>query len=532
MQDVRTLAGGRFSTPEPGASLIAFKDVSKRFGSFWASRGVTLDIRKGEIHALAGENGAGKSTLMKMLYGHFRPDSGRITLNGQPAHFRSPAEAQRAGIGMVHQQLLIFPRLTALENIVAGAEPSRWGMVNQKAAREKVMELTRRFGFDLRLDVRAGDAPYAHRQQIELLRILYRDAKILILDEPTSLLALPEVERFLDLLRDLRSRGCTMVFISHRLPEVLAVADRISVLRAGRLTATFDARDITKERLARCIMGPGGEGRGGVGDSAPSEFHAPPDRVAPLLVCERVCAEAVGHESGLEDFNLSLSEGEIFGVGGVVGNGQSALARTMAGIAPPAAGKILFRGRDVASAGLEKRLREGFRWLSANAQEDALLMDRPLWWSLLLGRERQPRFQRFGWLRCREILACAAEELKTHTVAYGSLHASVRALSGGNQQKAALARTLADSPSLVVLEQPGKGLDIAAQERLRRIVKTLSREGVAFLVLSYDLEELIAMCGRIGVLYRGRLMGVMESSRVDRETLGRWMLGLGGTEAP
>ncbi|MGD9506740.1 MAG: hypothetical protein AB7W37_17675, partial [Syntrophobacteraceae bacterium] len=189
-------------------------------------------------------------------------------------------------------------------------------------------------------------------------------------------------------------------------------------------------------------------------------------------------------------------------------------------------------GRDVASAGLEERLREGFRWLSANAQEDALLMDRPLWWSLLLGRERQPRFQRFGWLRCREILACAAEELKTHTVAYGSLHASVRALSGGNQQKAALARTLADSPSLVVLEQPGKGLDIAAQERLRRIVKTLSREGVAFLVLSYDLEELIAMCGRIGVLYRGRLMGVMESSRVDRETLGRWMLGLGGTEAP
>jgi simple sugar transport system ATP-binding protein len=531
MQDVRTLAGGRFSTPEPAASLIAFKDVSKRFGSFWANRGVTLDIRKGEIHALAGENGAGKSTLMKMLYGHFRPDSGRITLNGQPAHFRSPAEAQRAGIGMVHQQLLIFPRLTALENIIAGAEPSRWGMVNQKAAREKVMELTRRFGFDLRLDVRAGDAPYAHRQQIELLRILYRDAKILILDEPTSLLALPQVERFLDLLRDLRSRGCTMVFISHRLPEILAVADRISVLRAGRLTATFDARDITRERLARCIMDSDGEGRGDAEGPAPPEPHLPPGWGAPLLVCERVRAEAVGHESGLQDFSLSLSEGEIFGVGGVVGNGQSALARTVAGIAPAAAGKILFRGRDVASAGLEERLREGFRWLPANAQDDALLMESPLWWSLLLGRERQPRFQRFGWLRRREILSRAASELEAHNVAYGSLHAPVRALSGGNQQKAALARILSDSPSLVVLEQPGKGLDVAAQERLRRIVKALGREGVAFLVLSYDLEELIAMCDRIGILYRGRLMGVMESSRADREQLGRWMLGLGGSEA-
>jgi simple sugar transport system ATP-binding protein len=499
---------------------------------------VSIDVFDGEIHALVGENGAGKSTLMKMLCGCIRPDSGRILFAGRPVVFRSPREAMRAGIGMVHQQLLIFPQLTTLENIIAGAEPKRWGILNRKTARKKITDLCGLFGFGLPLDTQAGDISYAHRQQVELLRILFRGTKVLVLDEPTSLLSPPEVQQFLGLLRYLKSQGYTVVFITHRLPEVFAVADRISVLRLGRSVDTFAVPQVTMEKAAKLILSSELEAvscqcagqPANQRDLSVNVEHSP-ERDETLLALDRVTAKAEGHESDLRDFCIEIRKGEILGIGGVVGNGQRTLARIIAGFTKASKGSVLYGNREITQSDIGDRIFDGIGWLPANAQEEALLESRPLWENLLLGHQRRDRFQQYGMLSKRSVFAWAEEHLKEYNVAFNDLRQPLAELSGGNQQKVALARYFSHPPSLLILEQPGKGLDIYAQQRLCSFVSTLNARGTTFLILSYDLEELLSMCHRVGVLYRGKLMGTMQRGRFIREELGKWMLGMSASES-
>lgn len=507
--------------------LIAFEKISKRFDSFWANREISLEIFEGEIHAVVGENGAGKSTLMKILYGYLQPDAGQITLRGVPVTFRHPREAMRAGIGMVHQQLLIFPQLTALENIIMGSEPKRWGWLRRKAAREKVLQFCRNFGFTLPLDTPAGELAHAYRQHIELLRVLYRDASILILDEPTSLLAPKEVEQLLQLLRKLRSRGHTILFISHRLKEVFALANRLSVLRQGKWVGTRTLSQTTKEEIARMIVS------GKTIESVEEEkmetecLKRPRARdMEPLMTLKEVFAQSGKHETGLKDFSLNIERREILGIGCVVGNGERTLAQVLAGFTPLKKGHLLFDGAEISRTPANQRMQQGFRWLPANPPEEALLSSRSLWENCLLGSQRESSNHSKGWLLKGRIKRWVRERLGFHGVHKSDIQSPLSSLSGGNQQKVALARVLSGSPRFIIMEQPGRGLDINAREQLRRHVRTLNACGVTFLVISYDLDELLLMSHRIGILYQGKLMGIVDTQEADRERLGRWMLGL------
>jgi ABC-type uncharacterized transport system ATPase subunit len=510
--------------------VIHLHRISKRFGTFWANRDVSLEVFKGEILAIAGENGAGKTTLMKVLYGHLQPDEGEIRVDGSPVIFRHPREAIRAGIGLVHQQLVIFPQLSALENIVVGFEHPQKGLWTLgKLQKQRVLEICGLFGFDLPLELSAGRLSFVHRQQIELLRVLYRDARVLILDEPTSLLGPLEVERLLSLLKSLKRRGHTVLFITHRLQEVFAIADRISILRRGRCVATLKARETSSEALAQLIVSE--EKRLTVVDDMADSTVRPvifarSAEVHSLFDIRNIQARPYERESGLENFSLGIRMGEVFGIGGIVGNGLRTLAFVSAGISSPEQGEILLGGKDISMLSIEDRMKMGIRWLPANVSEEALLPNRALWENLILGQQRQACHQVGGFLLRRKIVRWAEGELNENDVTYSNVSENIEALSGGNQQKVAVARTLAGPPRFVILEQPTRGLDILAQRRLRDRVLNLSGKGVTFLVISYDLDELLSLCHRIGILYRGRLMGILEGNQATREALGKWMLGI------
>jgi simple sugar transport system ATP-binding protein len=551
--------------PEPFLSLYS---ISKRFDSLWANRDISLNFQEGEIHAIVGENGAGKSTLMKILNGHLQPDSGEIRLNGRRMAFRGPQDAMVAGIGMAYQQFLIFPQLTALENVVVGFEPGTAGWISRRQARDELVPLCRSVGFDLPLNAMASELSFAHRQQIEILRLLYRKVKMLILDEPTSLLAPPETKSFLDLLQSLQTAGHTILFISHRLQEVFAIADRVSVLSRGKLIGSYPKSEISMEDLIQLIMS-GGEpccptGRvpgnlttlerndrqlkepaGLDAERCPGEAQRidlpdqglPPDArqsvpdgsaAALLLEVREATARPAIHEAGLSGFSFNLFEGEIFGVGGVVGNGQRTLALLLSGMLPAEHGSVVFSGEDITHLPLKKRADMGIRWLPSNPLEEALLPTRSIRENVLLGFQRHQTFQLHGWLM-REAIECwAKDQLQQNEVVHAALTDSVQSLSGGNLQKLALARVLEGIPRLVVLEQPASGLDIRAQERMRDRVRKLNAGGTAFLLISYDLDELLALSHRIGILYRGRMMGIAMRNDVSLEQLGRWMLGVEG----
>lgn len=512
-------------------SFISTEGICKSFGSLQANRNISINVRHGEVHAVIGENGAGKSTFLKILFGRIQPDAGRILLNGKPVWFSCPADAMRAGFGMVHQDLHIFPRLSALENVILGGEPGKLGFIDWKAAGKSVEDLCATCDFSLPLGAPAGDLPFADRQQIEILRVLYHKAQIVLLDEPTSLLAPPEVRKFLQFLSTLKKQGHTILLVSHRLEEVMEAADCVSVLRKGECLGTFMPGEFTVEQLAGLIIsGPcvdPAQGKKEAGIDGEKEDRGKGPSSAVVLQMKNVKVTGDEHESALCDFNLEIHEGEILGIGGIVGNGERTLARVIAGQAFQEAGMTVFCGRDISGLTIKDRREMGLRWLPANPPEEALVPERPVWENFLMGRQRRPAWQAMGWLRRRRIHAWATKELDTGGVVYPSLHERLMSLSGGNRQKLALSRVLGDAPRLVVLEQPGRGLDINARQSVHRRLDRLSARGVAFMILSYDMEELLACCHRIGVLFRGQLMGIVPREAISMETIGRWMLGLG-----
>jgi general nucleoside transport system ATP-binding protein len=513
--------------------FISLRNIFKRFGPLQANQDVSLDLYEGEIHAVVGENGAGKSTLMKILNGHLPPDSGEIWLNGRRAAFRHPREAMLAGIGMAYQQSLIFPQLTALENVIVGFEPGVGGWIKRKQARNDLVKLCETVGFDLPLNAQASELAFAHRQQIEILRLLYRQVKVLILDEPTSLLSPPETERFLRFLKSLQAFGRTILFVSHRLKEVTAIADRVTVLSRGKAVGSYLRADVTMGYLVHLIMSggrtdsPAIEPRASVEPSNSKSSGIPkPRSPSVLLELRDVGALASPFDAGFEKFSCNILEGEVLGLAGVVGNGQRTLALLLSGLLPVERGEVYWSGEEITRISIRERAEMGLRWLPANALEEALLPSRSIWENLFLGRQRDRPFAHYGWLNRRMIKSRAGESLVRHEVVHADLSDPVSSLSGGNQQKVALSRVLEGAPRLIILEQPARGLDIRAQERLRNQVRQLNAGGVTFLLISYDFEELIALSHRIGVLYRGRMMGIVRSEDASPELLGGWMLGV------
>jgi ABC-type uncharacterized transport system ATPase subunit len=503
------------------APLLQLKGITKRFPGIVANDHVDLEIAKGEVHALLGENGAGKSTLMNILYGLYHPDEGEIFLNGKPLRIDSPRAAIDHGIGMVHQHFMLIPVMTVAENIVLGVEPHTGPFLDLDTAQERVRELSQRFGLAVRPEARIESISVGMQQRVEILKALFRGAEILILDEPTAVLTPQEARELFAIVRSLQAEGKSIIFISHKLGEVLAIADRITVLRRGEAIETLPREGATEEGLAKLMVGREVLLRV---DKKPAE---PGD---PLLTVEDL---HVRDDRGLESvrgISFEVRAGEIVGIAGVDGNGQSELIDAITGLRRPEAGRIVARGRDMTNGSARDCLEWGLGHIPEDRQLRGLVLDFTLAENIALHDFREPPDSKWGWLFPKRIIARAKTLLTEFDVRGGSAQTAAAALSGGNQQKVIIAREVSRDPSILVAAQPTRGLDVGAIEFVHRRLVTEQDEGRAILLVSFELDEILSLSDRILVIYEGQI--VAEYGRdVSEEELGIAMTGGRSAEA-
>lgn len=498
---------------------LAVRGLTKRFGDITANDHIDLDVAEGEIHGLLGENGAGKSVLSSCIYGLYRPDSGKIFLRGKEVHITSPFDAIRLGIGMVHQHLMLVPQLSVWENIVLGREPRRGIQVDRKKALRDIEELLEETGFQLDLSKKIANLPVGVRQQVEILKVLFRGADILILDEPTAVLTPQEVDQLLATLRRLKARGKTIIFISHKLKEIFALCDRVTVLRRGKKVGTLPIGEATPEILAEMMVG------------RRVFFEFPKERVEKgevLLTLREVSAHPPGVP--LKGISFEIRSGEILGIAGVEGNGQSELAEVLVGLRKPTKGTILFQGKDITHSSPKERIRLGIAHVPEDRHRLGVIPDFSIWENLVLGFETEPPFRK-GWitLNLQAIRSFARHKIQEFEIMAPHENVLLRTLSGGNQQKVVVARELAFEPSLLVACQPTRGLDVAATEYLRNLLLAARRKGKAILLISADLDEIRALSDRVLVMYEGRIAGELAPES-DEYQFGLLMGGKGFDE--
>ena len=496
--------------------------ITKRFPGVVANDRVDLRVAEGEIHAVVGENGAGKSTLMKILYGMQTADEGRMLVGGSEVRFDSPAEAIDAGIGMVHQHFMLADHLSVLENVVLGAEPTRRGTIDRRSAHRDLAELGRSYGLDLHPDDLVETLEVGERQRVEIIKVLYRGAKVLILDEPTAVLVPQEVEELFRNLRELKARGHTIIFIDHKLEEVLAIADTITVLRQGRTVATVDPGDVTAHELAELMVG--------------SELPAPSTepRKADHHVTLSIRGLTVAGEAdrpSVEDVDLDVHRGEIVGVAGVEGNGQAELIEAILGLRSTTAGDLLLDGESMADWPVRRRREAGIGYVPEDRHRRGLLLDAPLWENAMLGHQTLPPFSRGPWLDRSGARDATASIVAQFDVRTPGIDTSARALSGGNQQKMVIGREMAAGPRMLVAAHPTRGIDVGAQAAVWEDLRVARREGLAVVLVSADLEELIGLADRLVVMLRGRIVAELDPSTTTPRLLGGHMTGAMDGEA-
>jgi ABC-type uncharacterized transport system ATPase subunit len=500
---------------------LQVRGVSKRFGPVVALDDVDLEVARGEVRALLGENGAGKTTLMNIVFGLIRPDRGEIRLDGRRAAWASPREALAAGVSMVHQHFSLIPAFTVLENLMLGARAGRRLFLDEQATRRKAAQLVESYGFDLRLDARVRDLPVGAQQRAEIARALFRGADVLILDEPTAVLGVREVRPFFDLLRRLREGGATVVFITHKLDEALAISDRVTVLRGGRVVGELDARDATPQRLAalmvaRDLPAPAARTTGPRGEGA-----APPLAVRGLSVR--------GEGRTLVDrVDLRVAAGEIVGVAGVAGNGQEELIAAITGLRVPDAGVVEIAGVVPRPGSRAAFLACGAAVIPEDRQATGLVPELSVQDNLMLGLQREARFSSRALLRRRAAESYAEDLIARYGIKAGGLRTPVSALSGGHQQRVILARELEKAPRLIVAVQPTRGLDLAASRFVHEKLLEHREAGAGCLLVSTDIDELLAVTDRLLVMYRGRVAGEVPTAGADLERIGL-MMGGGAT---
>jgi general nucleoside transport system ATP-binding protein len=502
------------------APLLELRGITKQFPGVLANDRVDFDLTEGEVHALLGENGAGKSTLMNILYGLYHPDDGEIRLKGEHVRIGSPRDAIDLGIGMVHQHFMLIPVMTVAENIVLATEPTKGPFLDLRSAEERVRELSTQFGLAVRPEARVASISVGMQQRAEILKALYRGAEILILDEPTAVLTPQEARELFAIIRSLQAEGKSIVFISHKLNEVLEIADRITVLRQGKRVDTVPREGATQEGLARLM----------VGREVVLRVEKPPAEPGETLL--EVEDLTVRDERGLEavrGVSFDVKAGEIVGLAGVDGNGQTELIDALTGLRRPSGGRIVAAGRDITSAGSRECLDLGVGHIPEDRQLRGLVLDFTLAENLALHDFRKEPDSKWGWLYPRRLVQRAARLLKEFDVRGGRPQTLASALSGGNQQKVVVAREVSRNPRILVAAQPTRGLDVGAIEFVhRRLVKERD-EGRAILLLSFELEEIQSLSDRILVIYEGRIVGEYAPG-VSEEELGIAMTG-GGKQA-
>jgi general nucleoside transport system ATP-binding protein len=510
---------------------VELHGITKRFPGVVANRDIELEVRRGEVHAIVGENGAGKSTLMKTLYGEHRPDEGTILIDGRPLTLRSPSDAIAAGIGMVHQHFMLADNFTVLENIVLGSEPTKGGRLDRAEAGRRIREISDRYALGLEPDVLVEDLGVGARQRVEIAKVLYRHARILILDEPTAVLVPHEVDELFGNLAELTREGLTVIFISHKLDEVRRVADSITVIRRGTTVGTADPKTTTVRQLAEMM----------VGAELPSpETRTSTVREKPVLSVDHLTVVTPEGRRLIDDIALTVREGEVVGIAGVEGNGQAELVDAIMGLRPLASGRVTFdRGGsgDGGAVGLEDisdwstraRREAGLGFIPEDRHRQGMLLEAPLWENRILGHQTLPPAAKGLFIDRKAARADTERIMQQYDVRAPSPDTLAVALSGGNQQKLIVGREMSSDPRLLIAAHPTRGVDIGAQSAIWELLKDARAEGMGILLISADLDELIGLSDTLHVMLRGRLVATLDPARVTPEELGGHMTGAHNT---
>ena len=498
---------------------IEMLNITKRFPGIIANDNITLQLKKGEIHALLGENGAGKSTLMSVLFGLYQPEEGVIKKDGQVVSIKDPNDANALGIGMVHQHFKLVECFSVLDNIIMGAEPTKYGFLQKKDAREKVLTLSEKYGLHVDPDALIEDITVGMQQRTEILKMLYRDNEILIFDEPTAVLTPQEIDELMEIMRNLAAEGKSILFISHKLNEIMAVADRCTVLRKGKYIGTVETKNTTAEELSAMMVGRN------------VSFHVDKKPCQPgdvvLDVEHMTVASKVHKNNAVKDVSLKVRRGEIVCLAGIDGNGQTEFVYGLTGLEPLVSGKISLCGKDITHASIRHRNTMGMSHIPEDRHKHGLVLDYTLEDNLVLQRYFEPEFtSKAGFLRRDNIRKYAERLIEQYDVRSGQGPITVaRSMSGGNQQKAIVAREIDKDPELLVAVQPTRGLDVGAIEYIHKQLVAQRDAGKAVLLVSLELDEVMDVPDRILVMYEGEIVGELDPKKTTQEELGLYMAG-------
>jgi simple sugar transport system ATP-binding protein len=497
---------------------VELHGITKRFPGVVANHDVDIIVRRGTVHAIVGENGAGKSTLMKTLYGMHRPDEGTIRLDGEDVVMHSPSDAINRGVGMVHQHFKLADNFTVLENVVLGAEPTKGPMLDFDTARRRIREIAAQYGLSIDPDALIEELGVGDRQRVEILKVLYRGARTLILDEPTAVLVPQEVDELFDSLRDLKEEGLAILFISHKLDEVLSVADEITVIRRGTTVATVDPKTTTARQLAELMVG--------------SELPTPETAEStvtdvPVLTVRNLTVASPDGRKLLDNLDFVIHAGEVLGIAGVEGNGQNELVEAIMGMVIPTEGAVALGGQDITTWSTRRRREAGIGYIPADRSRHGLLLEAPLWENRILGHQTVPPNVK-GMLVDRAGARADTDRIvREYDVRTPSIDVNASALSGGNQQKLIIGREMSGDPKVLLASHPTRGVDVGAQAVIWDLIRVARREGLAVLLISADLDELIGLSDTLRVILRGRLVADVDPKTVTPEQLGSAMTGAG-----
>ncbi|MFV1989359.1 MAG: ABC transporter ATP-binding protein, partial [Acidimicrobiales bacterium] len=497
--------------------------ITKRFPGVIANDNINLTVEAGEIHAICGENGAGKSTLMKILYGMQKPDGGTMRVNGEEMDFSSPTDAINAGIGMVHQHFMLAEQISVLENVILGVEPTKpIGRIDFRAAQAHLDEVAASLGLEVDAQDLIEDLEVGERQRVEIIKVLFRGAEIVILDEPTAVLVPQEVEELFRSLRELKAGGVTILFIDHKLKEVLEISDTITVIRRGKSIATVKSGDVTAGDLAELMVG--------------SELPTPDTTVSTVtdevaLTVQNLTVLDQYERPSVADVSFAIHKGEVLGIAGIEGNGQSELVDAIMGTEPIHEGAISLLGEEITSASVRKRREAGIGYIPQDRHREGLLLSAPLWENAALGHQTQAPFAKGIWINRSGARAQTEKIREEFDVRTPSVETSAQTLSGGNQQKLIVGREMTANPKVLIAAHPTRGVDVGAQAEIWADIRAARSEGLATLLISADLDELIGLSDTIVVMFHGKLVATLDPAEVNPRLLGSYMTGAKRQEA-